>query len=129
MVQRISRELETLARDGKARRAGEMDASADAAMGGTMREAFDWLRRCAAAVALFRVTCRPYRVKSRSNPRGCGCCWTNGAVFIRAGGVVYFAAMAEQEQLSAINGAKQSGKGVFAAVASMVAQLRFCMHR
>jgi glycolate oxidase FAD binding subunit len=120
VVQRISRELETLTRDGKALRAGEMDSSADAAMGGTMREAFDWLRRCAPAVALFRITLPALSPTFFATLREIG---DNAslkcAVFIRAGKVVYFAAFSEQEQLSAINALRKVGEGVFAAVAGL----------
>jgi glycolate oxidase FAD binding subunit len=120
VVQRITRELEALARDGKALSGGEMESRADAQLGGVLREAFDWLRRCAPAVALFRITLPALSTVSLTRLRDIANASSLGnAMLIRAGGVVYFAVLAEQEQLSAIDAMTKVAENVFAAVAGM----------
>jgi glycolate oxidase FAD binding subunit len=120
VVQRITRELERLARDGKAVDAGEMESSADAAMGSVMREAFDWLRWCAPAVGLFRITLPSLSAASFARLREIADVSSlRHALLIRAGGVVYLALFAEQEQLSSVDALSKAAESVFSSVAEM----------
>ncbi len=85
-----------------------------------MREAFDWLRWCALAVALFRVTLPSLSAASFTGLREiAGAASLKSALLVRAGRVIYFAVLAEQEQLSSIDALAKVAENVFAAVANL----------
>lgn len=117
VVQRISRELEMLARECRAVEAAELESATDAVLGGVLREAFDWLRWCAPAVALFRITLPSLspanleQLKSIADAASLG-----GALFLRANGVLYFAVFADQEHLSFIDTLSKVAESVFLSV-------------
>jgi FAD/FMN-containing dehydrogenase len=120
VVQRIARELESLAREANALKWGEMDSSTDAEMGGVMREAFDWLRHCAPTVALFRITFAALQATHFKVLQEIAVAASlRSALFIRGGGVVYFALFAEQEHAAVIDGLSKAAERMFSAVESM----------
>jgi glycolate oxidase FAD binding subunit len=117
VVQRTARELEMLARDGNALESGEMDSSADAAMGRVMREVFDRLRCCAPVVALFHITFSALQAAHFKTLQEIASAASLGsALFIRGGGVVYFGLFAEQENPGSIEIVSKAAESVFSAV-------------
>ena len=120
VVQRVTNELEKLAHSANAAEASELDAATDAALTGTFREAFDWLRWAAPTVALFRVT---FPSVSPSEllalPSIAVAASLRSATFLRAAGVLYFMVLAEHEQLSSIDALSNVSETIFAAVAEL----------
>ncbi len=120
VVQRISRELETLAQATGAVEQSELDAATDASLSGTFRESFDWLRYSAPAVALFRITLpgvdRPILSTLEQVARSAS---LRSATFLRAGNVLYFLVLAEHEQLSFIDALSNVAESIFSAVANI----------
>jgi glycolate oxidase FAD binding subunit len=119
VVQRVSRELQKLACEADALQGGELPVITDAQLGGVLREAFDWLRWSAPLVALFRITLPQVTVadfaklQNISNAAG-----LRSALFHRAAGVIYFAVLTEQEQLSAIDALSNLAEELFSAIAA-----------
>jgi glycolate oxidase FAD binding subunit len=120
VVQRITRELEKLARAARALENAELDAATDAALSGAFRESFDWLRSCAPAVALFRIILPSVSAPGlRSLDHIASAASLRCAKFLRAGGILYFLVLAEHEQLSFIDALSNVAESVFASVAKL----------
>ncbi len=120
VVQRITRELEILAKAAGALENIELDAATDAALSGAFRESFDWLRTSAPAVALFRIV-----LPSVSGPdllalnQIATAASLRSATFFRAGGVLYFLVLAEHEQLSFIDAISNVAESIFTSIAKL----------
>lgn len=119
VVPRISCELKKFASAGSAIQCGELPGATDAQLGGAFREAFDWLRWSAPVVALFRITLPQLAVADfamlQSTVESGG---LRSALLVRAAGVLYFAVLAEQEQLSSIDALSKVAEAVFSVVAA-----------
>jgi glycolate dehydrogenase FAD-binding subunit len=119
LVQRISRELQILAREANATQAAELSATIDAQLSGVLREAFDWLRWSAPGVALFRiglpqiVTNDIVQLHDVASSAGLRC-----AFFLRAASTIYLAVLAEQEHLSSIDALGKVAEELFLIVDS-----------
>jgi glycolate oxidase FAD binding subunit len=117
VVQRIARELQKLAADSHALQGGELPVTTDAQLGGVLREAFDWLRWSAPLTALFRVTFPRISAQDFAELQKIShLAGLRSALLVRAGGVIYFAVLTEQEQLSAIDALSNVAEQVFSAV-------------
>jgi glycolate oxidase FAD binding subunit len=120
VVERISRDLDKLARIGQAAGSERLEDSTVAIIDGALREAFDWLRRAAPQVALFRATL------PRVTPADFGelsaiavAASLRSASIERAAGVVYFASFAEDETQESVEALQKSAEGVFAFAGAM----------
>ncbi len=119
VVQRVSRELGKLANAGSAVQSGILPAATDAQLGGVLREAFDWLRWSAPAVALFRIALPQTASTDFAGLQAIAeAAKLRSALLLRAGGLIYFAVLAEQEQLSSIDALSKVAEEVFSSVAA-----------
>jgi len=114
VVPRIARDLQKLAREAAASSDQVLSASSDTHLGGILREAFDWLRWAAPAVALFRI------VLPQSKPGNLAGLLSvaqestlRSALLVRAAGIVYFALLAENDDASALHSLETPAARVF----------------
>jgi len=119
VVERISRGLDKLAREGQAAGSEKLERSTGTIIDGVLREAFDWLRQAAPQVALFRLTL------PRMTPAEFGelsaiaeAASVRSAVMERAAGVVYFASFAEDEPQESVEALQKTAEGVFSFAAA-----------
>jgi glycolate dehydrogenase FAD-binding subunit len=121
VVERVAQDVERLARDAGARQDEPLDAGSDAQLGGVLREAFEWLRWAAPAVALFRITMPrilPQNLAALSRPEDS----LRRALLVRAGGVVYFSVMGDSEDEETIAAFETMAKDIFALAAEKQGQ-------
>lgn len=119
VLHRVTRELEKLASEGSAVQGGHLAAATDAQLGGVLREAFDWLRWSAPVVALFRIALPQTPTADFAGLQAIAdAAKLRSALLLRAGGVIYFAVLAEQEQLSSIDALSKVAEEVFSIVAA-----------
>ena len=119
VVERISRELEKLARDTDATQRELLDKSMDESLGGMLREAFEWLRFASPAVLLLRLTFPEFTTKVSAALLGI--LKENslrGAILLRARGVVYFLAQEDSEEGPALDRLERVTKNVIRLVAN-----------
>ncbi len=97
VVERISRELEKFARETNASNHEPLDKSTDESLGGMLREAFEWLRFASPLVLLVRLVLPEFSGEVSAGLSDIlnanSLC---GAMLLRARGVVYFLAQAEE---------------------------------
>jgi glycolate oxidase FAD binding subunit len=121
VVERVAQDVERLVRDAGARQDEPLDAGSDAQLGGVLREAFEWLRWAAPAVALFRITMPrilPQSIRALSRPEDS----FPRALLVRAGGVVYSSAMGDSEDEETIAAFETMAKDIFALAAEKQGQ-------
>ena len=117
LVQRITRELQTLAREAGATEAGELSATIDAHLSGVLREAFDWVRWSAPGVALFRISLPKLTPNDIANIQEiASVAGLRSVLLLRAGAIIYFAVLSEQEHLSSTDALSKISEKVFATV-------------
>lgn len=117
LVQRISRELHTAAREANSVEGCELSGSVEAHLSSVLREAFDWLRWSAPSVALFRISLPQIASNDiRNLQRIVSTAGLRSALLIHATGTVYLAVLAEQERLSSIDALCKIAEEVFAAI-------------
>jgi len=103
VVRRISRELETIARATGGTKSRVLEKSEDEALGGMLRESFEWLRWASPATIICRLALP--QVKAKTLEELAQLAETNGiraGVLVRAAGIVYFAAFAASEDEATI---------------------------
>jgi glycolate oxidase FAD binding subunit len=117
IVERVAGDLERLALEAGARKYEPLDEGSDSQLGGVLREAFEWLRWAAPAVALFRITLpRPLpEAIAALNPTGDS---LRRALLVRACGVVYLSLMGEQTDESALGAFENAAKEIFSLAAA-----------
>ncbi len=118
VVERISRELEKLARDTDATQSKLLDKSMDESLGGMLREAFEWLRFASPAVLLLRLTLPEFTTEVSAALLGI--LKENslrGAILLRARGVVYFLAQEDSEEGPALDRLERVTRNVIRLVA------------
>lgn len=117
VVQRVSHELQKLAVEENAVQGGELAVTTDAQLGGVLRETFDWLRWSAPLVALFRIALPQASAQDFAKLQNISQVTGLRSAFLqRAAGVIYFAVLAEQEQLSAIDALSNLAEQLFSAI-------------
>lgn len=127
VVQRISRDLEKLAADSDALGAALLGTDENDAVGGMLREAFEWLRWASPAAVLFRISnlawsaseLRKLRELAANASLRCG-------LLLRAAGILYFAAFGENEDAGTLAALETLSAQVFrqsAAAGSSVTML------
>jgi glycolate oxidase FAD binding subunit len=98
LVKRITGELEKVAREAGAQHAQILEPAADEAMGGMLREAFEWLRWAAPGTVLLRLTiCGKAEEVTTELQRATQKAGLRAAVLLRSSGVIYFAILSESE--------------------------------
>lgn len=113
VVERVAQDVERLARDAGARQDEPLDAGSDAQLGGVLREAFEWLRWAAPAVALFRIAMPrilPQSIAALSQSEDS----LRRALLVRAGGVMYFSVMGDSGDEGTIAAFQTMAKDIFA---------------
>jgi len=114
LVERILRELHSLAREANAVESGKLSTAVDAHLGGVLREAFDWLRWSAPQVVLFRIALPQIpavvftKLQAIASDAG-----LRFVLLVRAAGIVYAAVLAEQEHLASIDRLSKVAEEVF----------------
>jgi glycolate oxidase FAD binding subunit len=103
VVRRIERELETLARMVGATKERVLENGEDIALGGMLREAYEWLRWGAPATVICRLALVAVQAKTLQElaeaAEGAG---LRGGLLLRASGILYFAVFAKSEDEQAI---------------------------
>ncbi len=114
VVPRITRDLQKLANESDAAGSEILNSSADAHLGGVLREAFDWLRCASPSAALFRIVlpqCKPGDLADllcaaqESSLRS--------ALLVRAAAIIYFVLLAETEDESALHALENAATRAF----------------
>jgi len=112
IVERVARDVERLAREAGARQDEPLDAGSDSQLGGMLREAFEWLRWTAPAVALFRITLPrilPGTIAALNQPVD----FLGRALLVRACGVIYLSLMGELEDVRTFGTFDKAAQEVF----------------
>jgi len=114
VVPRIARDLQKLAHETAAESSEILNDSADAHLGGILREAYDWLRWTSPSVALFRIVlpqCKP------GGLAGLLCAAQESslrsALLVRAAAIIYFVLLAETEDEPALRALENAATRVF----------------
>lgn len=113
VVERVAKDVERLARDIGAAKDEPLDAGRDAQLGGVLREAFEWLRRAAPAVALFRIVMprtTAESIKKLTEPQDS----LRKALIVRACGVAYLSLMGDSENEETIMAFEKAARQIFA---------------
>ena len=104
VVGRISRDLERLGAGAGATHQEILNAAADEALGGMLRESYEWLRWASPVVALCRVALPEVNAEVLKELSSLAAAVSlRSAVLVRAAGIIYFAASAEDESGAAIS--------------------------
>jgi len=97
VVQRISRDLERIAREAGAAHSEILEPAADDSLGGMLREAYEWLRWAGPATVICRLALPEVTPGILTKLSGLmDGELVRGAFLVRAMGTVYFAAVAEE---------------------------------
>lgn len=119
VVQRVCRELQSLAAMANAVQGGELSATGETQLSGALRDAFDWLRWSAPCVALFRITFPCFTPAGLNKLRSIASAASlRSALVIRAKDVIYLAVMSDQEQLSSIDALSKVAEELFSAISA-----------
>jgi glycolate oxidase FAD binding subunit len=103
VVRRISRELETIARATGGAKSRVLEKSEDEALGGMLRESFEWLRWASPATMICRLALPAVKTKTLDElARLAETAGIRAGLLLRAAGIVYFAALAASEDEAAI---------------------------
>ena len=113
VVERIAGDVERLASESGATTHEPLDAGGDSQLGGVLREAFEWLRWAAPAVALFRIAMPRTVAESIGTLAGQGDSLRR-ALIVRAASVVYLSLMSDSEDEEAIVAFEKAAKDIFA---------------
>lgn len=117
LVERISRELQTMARETNSIEGCVLPGNLEAHLSGVLREAFDWLRWAAPSVAIFRISLPQIDSRDIQNLQTIvSVSGLRASLLIRATGTVYLTVLAEQELLSSIDALSKVAEEVFAAI-------------
>lgn len=99
VVKRISRELEKFARGAGSRNLELLEGAADEAVGGMLREGFEWLRWAAEATVLYRLAmCGDPSEGIAALSQRAESLGVRSALLLRSCGIVYFAIFADSEE-------------------------------
>jgi glycolate oxidase FAD binding subunit len=115
IVVRIAKDVERLVHEAGARKDEPLDAGADSQLGRVLREAFEWLRSAAPAVALLRITLPRIVPETLAELNQTGDLMRR-AVLVRACGVLYLSLMGEQEDERTRDALARMTKDTFALV-------------
>jgi glycolate oxidase FAD binding subunit len=103
VVQRIERELETSARRSGAAHSAILEKNEDEALGGMLRESFEWLRWASPANVLCRLALPQVKAATVEQLSQLAKSMAlRGAVLLRAAGILYFSVFAESENPEAL---------------------------
>ena len=117
LVERISRELQTMARETNSIEGCVLPGNLEAHLSGVLREAFDWLRWAAPSVAIFRISLPQIDSRDIQNLQTIvSVSGLRASLLVRATGTVYLTVLAEQELLSSIDALSKVAEEVFAAI-------------
>jgi FAD/FMN-containing dehydrogenase len=98
VVERIGRDLEQIARETGAAQNRILEAAEDEALGGMLRECFEWLRWASPANVILRLALPEIRSATLAGLSEIGKAVSRRpALLIRAAGIVYFCALAEND--------------------------------
>lgn len=117
VVERVARDVQRLAREAGTAKDEPLDAGSDSQLGGVLREAFEWLRWAAPAVALFRISMpqvAPETLAALSRPGDS----LRRALMLRAGSVIYFSLMGDSETEETLRAFQKAADEVFALAAA-----------
>ena len=119
VVPRIARDLQKLANEAAADSREILSASADAHLGGVLREAFDWLRWTSPGLALFRLALPHVTLGALEGLQGVAqeSC-LRSAMLVRAAGIVYFTLLAKTEDESDFRALENPTARVFSLAAA-----------
>ncbi len=118
VVERISRELETRARETDATERELLDKSTDESLGGMLREAFEWLRFAAPVVLLLRITMPEFTAEvsaTLSDILKAGS--HRGGILLRARGAIYLLVQEDSEETAALDRLERTAKRISGMVA------------
>lgn len=117
VLERVAKDVGRLARDTGAAKDEPLDAGSDAQLGGVLREAFEWLRWAAPAVALFRIVMPRIAaegIRALTEPRDS----QRKALIVRACGVAYLSLMGDSENEETIAAFEKAAREMFAFAAA-----------
>jgi glycolate oxidase FAD binding subunit len=115
VVRRIARDLERIGREKAAAQCRVLETNEDQALGGMLREAFEWLRWASPANVICRLSLPTLNARALSTLLQMAESNTlRSALLVRAVGIVYFAAFADSKEEQAIEAVAKVGKGVAA---------------
>jgi glycolate oxidase FAD binding subunit len=98
VVRRIARELETIAQSGGVAQARVLEGAEDEALGGMLRESFEWLRWASPATVICRLALPEVQAKALEKLKQLAeTAGRRAALLVRAVNVVYYAVFAENE--------------------------------
>jgi len=119
VVPRIACDLQRAANDASADSNEILNASADAQLGGVLREAFDWLRWASPCVALFRLVLPQGTPAAMAGlQQAAQEASLRGVLLVRAAGIVYFTLFAETEDESTLRALESFATRVFSLAAA-----------
>jgi glycolate oxidase FAD binding subunit len=114
VLRRIVADLEGHARGSHAAAQEVLETAVDEALGGMLREAFEWLRWAAPLVALFRIMLpRTGTNDLKELAQLAAANSLRHALLVRSAGVIYLALLAENDDGAALDALKKSASGVF----------------
>jgi glycolate oxidase FAD binding subunit len=119
VVERISRELEKIARSTGAARYEFLDQPGDESLGGMLREAFEWLRFASSTVLLLRLTVPKFNsalAASLLNMLATNS--LRGALLLRVRGVAYFLVHGNSKESADLDRLAKAAKDVIKTVAA-----------
>jgi len=112
-VQRISRDLERIAREAGALRNGMLETAEDESLGGMLRESFEWLRWGSPANAIYRLALPELTAQILEElSRLADSVSLDAAFLVRSAGVLYFTVFDESEDEAAIAALTKIAGGV-----------------
>jgi len=114
VVPRITRDLQKLANESDAAGSEILTPSADAHLGGVLREAFDWLRWVSPGAALFRIVLSHCKPGDLADLLCIGQeSFLRSALLVRAAAIIYFVLLAETKDESAFHALEIAATRVF----------------
>lgn len=114
VVERLAKDLERLAKEAGRARDERLDAGGDSQLGGVLREAFEWLRWAAPAVALLRITLPRIGPENLAEIAAMAPEPLGGALLLlRAAGVIYFALLGESEEEKTLAAMEETAARIF----------------
>jgi glycolate oxidase FAD binding subunit len=103
VVGRIARELETIARSIGVAQSRILEKAEDEALGGMLRESFEWLRWASPATVICRLALPEFRTNTlKELVQLPGAAGIRVGLLVRAAGIVYFAGFAASEEETTI---------------------------